>query len=485
MMNGRLPRVMVGLLLLLVLAAPMLALADWSVTARISYTIENTSGTVIMEALDGAPAPGTARYDDASEGTFEITLTEPGNYLYRVYQQAGTLLSVYYDPIIYDVGIYVYADDDGNLKYSMVLSTEEHDQKPDHIVFRNTRWPDEPTTVRVTKKAYRGAQQVTEVLAGDVITYAITVLNTGDSTAYNVHITDTLPTQTPQLTLNEILDDGRLSEDGRTIAWQILRIMAGESATVRFTVTVPLATDDTTWHNTAEVTFETPADPNASWPVASADISEHMPRMTIRKEQSVNGAPSTADRVYVKPGDQITYFVTVSNVGDSLARNVTVEDQLPPALMLDASSISHGGYEEDGVITWALGELAQSDSVTVSFKATVPDATRRTTWVNQAQGSYTNATAIRTRAESGDDVNLIFFDMETVEVEAVYDPDATFTPSPGGTEAAPTPSPSGNITPPKTGDESQMALWLALMAISFVGIGMVLILLRRKDGNKK
>ena len=533
MMNWRLPKLIVGLLLLLVLAAPMLASADRSMTASISFTIENISGTVIMEALDGAPAPSTSRYDDISEGVFEITFTEPGNFFYRVYQQAGTLSNVYYDPIIYNVGIYVYTGEDGNLQYSIVLSVEGNDHKPDRIVFRNTQWPDDQTSIRVTKKAYRGVQQVTEVFAGDIITYEITVHNIGDSTAYSVHITDTLPIETPLLTLNRILDDGELSEDGKTIAWHIPRIMAGESVTVRFIVIVPLAMDDATWHNTAQVTFETPADPNASWPVASADISEHMPRITMLKEQSLNGGPKTTSRIDVKPGDQITYFLTVSNTGVILARNLTVTDLLPPTLVLDVSSISHGGREEDGVITWTLGELAQSGSVTISFKATVPDVTRKTAWINQADGSYSNAITNGMQAVDADGGYLIFFDMETNEVEAVYEPDATFTPSPSNTvfdpdatftpsptdtvfdpdatftpsptntvfdpgatftpspsntesmNATPTPSSAGNIIPPKTGDESQMPLWLALMAISFVGIGMVLILLRRKDSNEE
>lgn len=79
------------------------------------------------------------------------------------------------------------------------------------------------------------------------------------------------------------------------------------------------------------------------------------PHISIEKTQQVNGeGEPTNAKLEVKPGDEVTYYLTVTSDGeeDSVAVDVTVKDDIPAGLELVKDSISDGGTVADGVITW-------------------------------------------------------------------------------------------------------------------------------------
>ena len=64
-------------LLLLTVAMPVQAFAMDSVTAEIPFTVENAPGTVVMEAMHGAPEPEQSAFENVSEGKFVLRFDEP------------------------------------------------------------------------------------------------------------------------------------------------------------------------------------------------------------------------------------------------------------------------------------------------------------------------------------------------------------------------------------------------------------------------
>lgn len=139
-------KIMVSLLLIVMMAAPAQVFALESVTARLPFTVQCAEGTVVMEPLNGAPAPQTAQFPRVEEGTFEITFTKPGNFTYKVYQQPGTKTNVDYDDTVYSIVATVLIGADDKLSATITAAYENDDDdggedaekpKPSTIAFEN------------------------------------------------------------------------------------------------------------------------------------------------------------------------------------------------------------------------------------------------------------------------------------------------------------------------------------------------------------
>lgn len=343
------------LLVLFLMAMPICAMAMGSVTVEFSFTVENTPGTVVIEAVDGAPLPAQTEFKDAQEGTFSLTFSEPGYYAYKVYQKQGlddyTAYYEFYDDTVYDVVVSVFLDDN-NEPYGIVTASIPGDShKPEEIVFVN------------------------------------------DS--------------------------------------------------------------------------------------EKADLS-------IRKTQALGEGTPTTEMIYVQPGDDITYFVTVSNNTNGSVYDVTVKDEIPAGLELVENSISDKGSEADRVVYWNLGTMKPGDSMTVKFTASVPDVIEETAWTNTAGATFVNQTGrvnINTMSlgfavrAAGSVFTPQVVELDSNEVKAVYAPAGPMPTEP--TTAASTPAGSN----PYTGDNNHLPFWIGIGAASFVCM-IIFVILYRKDRNK-
>ena len=132
------------LLLFLMLAMSFQAFAEGAATAEIPFAVNNASGTVVVEAVDGAPLPKQTEFEGVSTGKFEFSFTKPGEYYYKVYQKSGTEQGVTYDSTVYSVCIAVFSNNDGSLYSVTAVNVEDSSQKAEIAEFENTLA--EPTT---------------------------------------------------------------------------------------------------------------------------------------------------------------------------------------------------------------------------------------------------------------------------------------------------------------------------------------------------
>ncbi len=224
------------------------------------------------------------------------------------------------------------------------------------------------------------ADSVDPVIAGNNLTYTVTVANAGPSAAMNVAVTDTLPAGVT------FVSTSGCAEDPVGIAVCSLgTIAASSSKQYTITVTVDSATLGTIT-NTASVTSSTPlintGDDTAmedTMVIAEADL-------TITKSDSVDP---------VVAGTALSYTVTVQNNGPSDAAGVAVADTLPAGVTF----VSTTGCAEDpaGVPTCTLGALVAGASAQYTIMVTVDPATL---------GTITNmasVTASTTLINTGDD----------------------------------------------------------------------------------
>jgi len=201
----------------------------------------------------------------------------------------------------------------------------------------------------------------TQVAAGAPVTYTITYSNTGNQAATGVRITDTLLAGIDYsgATPGSVYDAG-----AGTVTWNVGDLPVNAARTL--TVTAQVKAD--MQPGAVVANRVTLADDGAN----GADIN---PAGNTFTDSDVVVAPyfvlekRAAGPVYV--GQPVTYTIEGYNSYSATAYNVVVTDVLPANTTLIPASISGGGAENGGVITWDLGSVEPSETSTFSF-AVIP-----------------------------------------------------------------------------------------------------------------
>ena len=240
-----------------------------------------------------------------------------------------------------------------------------------------------------------------EVKAKDEVTYylTVTIKGTPDATLDGIVVQDKIP---EGLTLVEgsISDNGTVDSNG-IIEWRLGTRTVGDEIVLKYTVKVPQVDEETTWANTAYVISDIdddedppeyptdPEDPDDWTPSETVEIYEKDPEidLDISKDQSVNGGDRTTDRLEVKAGDKVTYYLTVTLTGtpDANLKGIVVQDKIPEGLELVEGSISDNGtVDSNGIIEWRLGTRTVGDEIVLKYTVKVPQVDEETTWKNTA-----------------------------------------------------------------------------------------------------
>lgn len=160
------------------------------------------------------------------------------------------------------------------------------------------------------------------IVAGNVLTYTVTVSNAGPTDADDVNFTDLLP---PQVTLISVCQTGKEFDitcfgdnPGGTIMAHTDTLAVGESTTFTITVLVDEHTPAGIITNNATIA--------SAFPIASQSVMQDTtviaPSTTLTITKGAIPNPVTA-------GNILTYTMTVTNTGSVDAHDVTFTDTLP------------------------------------------------------------------------------------------------------------------------------------------------------------
>ncbi|MCL6259317.1 gliding motility-associated C-terminal domain-containing protein [Aquiflexum sp. TKW24L] len=212
----------------------------------------------------------------------------------------------------------------------------------------------------ITKKA-----NAPTVFAGEFISYTIEVTNIGTGPATNVTVTDQLPSGTFFISANN-----SVTHNAGLVTWSLGTINPGNTVTLNLVVQVGL----TVPNGTVIINGVSVQSPDVAAPVLNQPDPENevtvisLPELTVSK---LAAAPK------VNPGNNITYTITVSNLGTASAQNVSVTDVLPTGTTF--VSASNGGAHSNGTVTWTIANLPigeQEDlTLVVNAAANLTDGT--------------------------------------------------------------------------------------------------------------
>ena len=196
------------------------------------------------------------------------------------------------------------------------------------------------------------------VNATDSIGFVITVTNTGDGSAFDVKVSDTLPANGGLgWSIDSANSDTGFSITNGVLSYGPATLASKASASVHIVSDTTPATCGLV-DNTASVTYQGGSGNDSS------EISVLCPDVTIAK---------TADNSPILAGQDASYTITVWNQGNGVAYDVTVSDTLPAGISWTENS--ENCSIASGVLSCNFGDLAKGEqaSVTVSGQTSTED----------------------------------------------------------------------------------------------------------------
>ncbi|HEY2325816.1 MAG TPA: hypothetical protein VGJ82_23370, partial [Thermoanaerobaculia bacterium] len=273
--------------------------------------------------------------------------------------QSGSITSTYTVPAGY-TGVSIS-------NTASISATENDPNTGDNSSTANTTVA-QPADVSISKTGPTSASP------GSNVTYTITVVNSGPSSAGSVVVSDPTPAG-----LTFVSNTGACTS---AFPCSLGTMTAGQIATINATFSIPANFAGTFTTNTATVSSGA-TDPNSGNNTASATTSL-APQADVSVVKS--GPASTTT------GQNIVYTTTVTNNGPLAASNVFVTDNTPAGLTF----VSNSGACT-GTFPCALGTLNSGQSVTITSTYNVPS--------NYSGASITNTAGVSSSTFDGNTAN--------------------------------------------------------------------------------
>lgn len=214
---------------------------------------------------------------------------------------------------------------------------------------------------------------------GDTITYTVTLSNTGRDEASGVTVLDGIPAGLRFV--SAIPSQG--TYDAGTGVWDVGTVDAlfARTLTIRATVLPPASGTPQPQINTASVRTSDQYDPDPSNDADSVTVTPRYADLAVEK---------LVDDPNPNVGGQITFTITVRNLGADPATGVAVLDLLPAGLTFVSASPSAGTSYNPASGAWTVNTLPVGGAGTLTIAAAVA-----------GPGSFTNVAAV-TKADQFD-----------------------------------------------------------------------------------
>jgi uncharacterized repeat protein (TIGR01451 family) len=214
----------------------------------------------------------------------------------------------------------------------------------------------------------------TFLLPQDVISYTLTYRNVGDAVASGVVISDLLPDGLTQVSLSSS-GAAITCTPGVTYTWQVQDLEPGEGGVISITGMIDPAFAGGALTVTAAISSAM-AEANYDNNSSAAVVTVQPPALRAFKTVQGPGGATTN----LRPGDVVTYTITLHNSLNELAAGVVLTDPLP-------LGVRFGGWVQQGsallpppggtgtlavgIIHWGPWDMAAGEEVSIAFTATV------------------------------------------------------------------------------------------------------------------
>lgn len=230
-------------------------------------------------------------------------------------------------------------------------------------------------STNVVKGQLTSAKIVDKTIATleDILTYIITITNTGNVAANSIVFTDT-PTTGAAFQSGSVIVNGTSQPSyDPTAGFPVPSISAGGVATVVFKAAVTSVPSSNQVTNTATVAFTYVVDPKQQ-PYTGTSTSNTVTTSIALSKLNVVKA---VDKNFATIGDKLTYTITIKNVGNVNATNVQFIDATPANTVFVGGSVTVNGTSYPSynpAVRFNIYTIVPGQTVTVVYNVQVTNA---------------------------------------------------------------------------------------------------------------
>ncbi|MED3035628.1 cell surface protein [Bacillus thuringiensis] len=241
---------------------------------------------------------------------------------------------------------------------------------------------------------------------GDVVTYTVTIPNTGLLPANNVIFIDNLPTGTSFIPGTVTVDNVPQTNANPAAGISLGTINNSASRTVTFQATVVSLPNPNPISNTANITFQ-------YTPIAGGTTFNGLATSNSAGTQinlaDINGTKSV-NKLFTDIGETLTYSIALANIGNIAATNVIYTDPIPSGTTFIPGSVTVNGVTQAGANPAngiSIGSIAANSTTTISFQVFVPSIPQTNPILNSGTTTYQYIPVPNQPAVSGTDTTNI------------------------------------------------------------------------------
>ena len=238
---------------------------------------------------------------------------------------------------------------------------------------------------------------------GDVLTYTVTIPNTGLLPANNVIFIDSLPNGTSFIPGTVTVDNVPQTNANPAAGISLGTINNNASRTVTFQATVVSLPNQNPISNTANITFQ-------YTPIAGGTTFNGLATSNSAGTQinlaDINGTKSV-NKLFTDIGETLTYSIALANIGNIAATNVIYTDSIPSGTTFIPGSVTVNGITQasaNPATGIAIGSIAANSTTTVSFQVLVPSIPQTNPILNSGTTTYQYIPVPNQPAVSGTDI---------------------------------------------------------------------------------
>lgn len=415
---------------------------DWSKVGNKNFTFSLYEADAQFNTVAQA-APHVTNQDDGSFTFTPITYTRPGTYYYVLHEQNGgaVLGGITYSSKIVHITVEVVDDGQGGLIPTVITNDQNavitadpaniHNVTVSDVVFTNRYQPASVTLPVEAEKQYLGEEwkEFTFMLSGE----GFATQEKHNDAFGKIKFEDLTFTAAGVYTLT-------ITEQ-EEILWGFIKF-----DTNKYYLRVTVVDDG---QGQLHISATDVTSDNGRKDLVFRNVHKDM---IAKKDVFTTEEPTVSvDGQTIMVGQELLYQITYTNYEGTLAQ-VTITDRIPAGTVYVEGSANEGGVYTDGVITWVI-ELEDEESVTVTFKVVVESAgTLNNTAKIVALNNEYNTNTVSTKVEE---------------------------PEPTPSEPTPTEPSQPNEEPPKTSDNRNPGLMMAVM-LSSIACLFVLVISRKR-----
>ncbi|PFC46826.1 cell surface protein [Bacillus thuringiensis] len=264
---------------------------------------------------------------------------------------------------------------------------------------------------------------------GDILTYTVTIPNTGLLPANNAIFIDSLPNGTSFIPGTVTVDNVPQTNANPAAGISLGTINNGTSRTVTFQATVVSLPSQNPISNTANITFQ-------YTPIAGGTTFNGLATSNSAGTQinlaDINGTKSV-NKLFTDIGETLTYSIALTNIGNIAATNVIYTDPIPSGTTFIPGSVTVNGVTQaganpaNGISIGSIAANSTTTTTTISFQVFVPAIPQTNPILNSGTTTYQYIPVPNQPAVSGTDTtNIVSTQVNNATVTMVKAVDKNF-----------------------------------------------------------